>query len=68
MIEFSEAYDNPNFDGNTFLLGCEDIEYLYISGSEIVKFKTIDKIIDYISLMGNNTSPYTFAIGKKTHI
>ena len=28
MTEFSEAYDNPNFDGNTILLNCEDIEYV----------------------------------------
>ena len=65
MTEFSEGYDNPNFDGNTILLECEDTEYVYISGSEFVNFKTNDKIIGYISLMGNNMSPYTFAIGKK---
>ena len=65
MTKFSEAFDNPNFDGNTVLLDSEDNEYVYISGSEVVKFKTNDTIIDYISLMGNNMSPYTFAIKKK---
>ena len=39
-----------------------------ISGLEIFKFKTDDKIIDYISLMGNNMIPYTFAVGKIKHI
>ena len=46
MTEFSEVYDNPNFDGNTLLLNSEDNDYVYISGSKTVKFKIIDKIID----------------------
>ena len=51
MLEFSEAADNIyDFDGNTILLECEDYGYVYISGLEINKFKTDDKIIDYISL------------------
>ena len=48
-----------------FLLEFEDNEYVYISGLEIFKLKTDDKIIDYISLMGNNMCPYTFMIGEK---
>ena len=63
MTEFSGANDNSDFDGNTFLLECEDNEYVFISGLEIFKLKTNDKIIDYISLMGNNMVPYNFAIG-----
>ena len=62
---FSGAYDNANFDGNTILLDCQDNEYVFISGREIIKFQTDDMFIDYISLMGNNMSPYTFAIGEK---
>ena len=65
MTEFCEANDNSDFDGNTILLECQDIEYVYISGHEIFKFKTDDKIIDYISIMDNNLCPYTFAIGDK---
>ena len=65
MTELSGAYDNPNFDGNTILQECQDNEYKHISGREIIKFKTDDKILDYISLIGKNMSPYTFAIGKK---
>ena len=65
MIEFSNARDNNVFDGNTLLLECENNEYVYISGLEIVKFKTDDKVIDYISLMGNNTIPYAIMVGKK---
>ena len=40
MTEFSGALDNPNFDGNTILLECEDNKYIYISGLEIFEFRT----------------------------
>ena len=46
MTEFFEAEDKEKFDGNTLLLECENNEYVYISGLEIFKFKTGDKIID----------------------
>ena len=50
LTEFSEAGDNSDFDGNTVLLECEDNEYIYNSGVEIVKLETNDKIIKlYIS-------------------
>ena len=62
MTEISEAEDKVKVDGNTLLLQCENNEYVFISGLEIFKFKTDDKIIDYISLMGNNMIPYTFAV------
>ena len=66
MTEFSGAEDKSSgFDGNTLLLEFENNEYVYISGLEIIKFKTDDKIIDYISLMGNNMVPYAFVIGEK---
>ena len=38
---------------------------MYISGLEIFQFKTDDKIIDCVSLMGNIMIPYIFAIGEK---
>ena len=63
--EFSGACDKIDFDDNTLLLECEDNEYLYISGSEITKFNTDDKIIDYISLMGNNMIPYAIMVGER---
>ena len=43
MTKFSEAYDNPIFDGNTILIDCEDNEYVNISGLENFIFKTDDK-------------------------
>ena len=57
--------DSSRFDGNTLLLECENNEYVYISGLEITKFNTNDKIIDYISLMGNNMIPYATMIGER---
>ena len=54
MTEFSGALKNSNFDGNTILLECEDSKYVHTSGLEIFEFITSDKVIDYISLMGNN--------------
>ena len=35
MTEVSGAGDKFDFDGNTPLLDCENIEYVYISGFEI---------------------------------
>ena len=65
MTEFPGANDSSGLDGNTLLLEFEINEYVYLSGLEIIKFKTEDKIIDYISLMGNNIIPYAYAIGEK---
>ena len=35
MTKFSGALSNSDFDGNTFLLECEDKKKFYISGLEI---------------------------------
>ena len=66
MTEFSGSANNSSeFNGNTLLVECENNEYVYISGLEITKFKIDDKIIDYISLMGNNMIPHAIMIGEK---
>ena len=65
ITQFAGAIDNSDFDGNTLLLEVNDNEYVYISGSEISKFKTDDKIIEYISLMGNNMIPYAIMVREK---
>ena len=65
MTQFSEAEVKEEFFGYTFLLRCENNENVYVSGLENFKFKTDHKIIDYVSLMGNNMIPYTFAVGEK---
>ena len=48
-----------------FYLEFENNEYVYISGLDNSKFKTDDRVIDYISLMGNNMTPYAFVVGEK---
>ena len=65
MTEFSGANNRSDLDGNTLLLECENNEYVYISGLEITKFKTDDKIIEYISLICNNMVPYAIMIGER---
>ena len=66
MTDVSGAVNiSSDFDGKTLLLQCEINEYVYISGLEISKFKTDDKIVYGTSLMGDNMMPYTFAVGKK---
>ena len=66
MTQFSGAANNSSaFDGNTLLIECEDNEYVYFSGLEIIKFKIDDKIIDYISHIGNNMIPYAIMIGER---
>ena len=68
MREVSGAVDKVRFDGNTLLKECGDNEYVYISGLELLNFKTDDKVIDYMSLMGKNMCPYAMMIGKIIHI
>ena len=58
MTEFSGAANNDSdFEGNTLLLEVEDRKYVYISGLEITEFETSDKVIECLSLMGNNKIP-----------
>ena len=57
-----------DFDGNTTLLEGGNNEYVFSSGLGNFKFKPDDKIIDYISLMGNNMTPDGIIIGKKIHV
>ena len=65
MTKYSGANNSHDYDAYTLLLEFGDNEYVYISGLEIFKFKTDDKIIDYISLIGNNMIPYAIMIGEK---
>ena len=65
MTEFSGALYIPDFDDNTILLECQDSKNVYFSRLEFFHFRTSDKIVDYISLMGNKTIPFTFAVGEK---
>ena len=66
MTEFSGAANNSSdSDGNTLFLEVQDRKYVYISGLETTEFETSDKVIDCISLMGNNMVPYAIILGEK---
>ena len=71
MTEFSAAEDKEVFDGNTILLeiGKENNKhrYVYIGGDMVCSFLTCDRIYRYISNMGNNLSPYSFATGEENY-
>ena len=59
------ALDNSDFDGITILLEIEDNKYVFIAVYEIFGVRTVDKTLDYISIMGNMMKPYSFAVGEK---
>ena len=65
MTKFSGSNDSSDFHGNTTSLECADKGQLYISGLEVLKFKTGDKLITYTNLVGNNMCPSTITIGEK---
>ena len=71
MTALSGAFDKGCFDGNTILLkvGIENGKnrYLYIGGDMVCSFLTSDSIYKYVSNMGNNLSPYSFATGEKNY-
>ena len=71
MTALSGAFDKSCFDGNTILLKV-DIEngknkYVYIGGDMVCSFITSDNIYEYVSNMGNNLSPYSFATGEENY-
>ena len=71
MTAMSGAFDKSCFDGNTILLkvGIENgkNKYVYIGGDMICSFMSSDNIYEYISNMGNNLTPYSFATGEENY-
>ena len=63
MTESSGAKNDPWWNANTILLELEEYKYMFI-GEKIYTFTTNgDKIIKYISNMGNNCCAYSVAYG-----
>lgn len=52
------------FHGNSILIQLRTDKYVYV-GNEIYAFMTDEKIIDYLSPVGNSDVPYPVAYGKK---
>ena len=71
MTASSGAFDKDCFDGNTILLKIaienEKNKYVYIGGDMVCSFITNDNIYEYVSNMGNNITPYSFATGGKNY-
>ena len=71
MTALSGAFDKGCFDGNTILfkVGVENGKnrYVYIGGNMVCSFMTSDDIYEYVSNMGNNLTPYSFATGEENY-
>ena len=71
MTALSGAFDKACFDGNTILLKvCIENgknKYVYIGGDMVCSFMTSDNIYEYVSNMGKNLSPYSFATGEENY-
>ena len=71
MTAISGAFDKKCFKGNTILLKVSiengKNKYIYIGGDMVCSFMTNDNIYEYVSNMGNNLCPYSFAVGKENY-
>ena len=71
MSALSGAFDKGCFDGNTISLEVAiengKNKYVYIGGDMVCSFLTSDNIYEYVSNMGNNLFPYSFATGKENY-
>ena len=65
MTEMSGADDRSDFDGNAISVGSDDDKYRFLSSFQIIKLFTEDKIIDFISVMGNNMISTAMTVGEK---
>jgi hypothetical protein len=63
MTEFSGGH-GPSFDGNSLLLQNRDGKYVYI-GYLIFEFTPLTDIVEFVSPVGNNDVPYSYAIDEK---
>jgi len=59
-----DSGDGRPAHGNSILIQISDKEYVYI-GSTIYSFETDEKILNYVSPVGNSDVPYPVAYGEK---
>ena len=66
MTKVSGAHEKRIYNGNTVLIKISEENdkhrWVYISGDRVYSFLTNDDFYKYISKMGNNLTPYSFAI------
>ena len=80
MTEMSAVRDDPDFDGINILAEKREkeccfgetvqtlFESVFLSGLEKIEVANEEKIIVFISNMGNSVIPYSIAVGEKKHI
>ena len=64
----SGAWDSSDFGGNSISVGSDDNgynNYAFISGFELINFRTEGEITNFISLMSNNMILTTIFVGEK---
>lgn len=62
----NDPHDN-DYDGNTILIHLINNIYVYV-GSTIFVFKSLNPIITFVALMGNNDVPYPYGIDNKGNV
>ena len=69
MTKVSGAYDKKIFDGKTIQLKISEENnkhrWVYIGSDKVCSFLTNDVTYKYISNIGNNKTPFSFAIGSE---
>ena len=65
LNEMDEFFYNSDLDGNTILLELEEKKYMFIGNMGVYTFETEDKIVKFISNVGNNQVPYAYAYGER---
>ena len=65
LCKNTEMMGDEPFDGNNNLVGSEDNEYVLFSGFKIIKFNIHDKIVYFISLMGDKMVQNKITVGDK---
>lgn len=66
MTNFSGGH-GFEFDGNSILLELNENQYEFI-GDKIFSFTSLNKIVDYISPVGNSDVPYPYAIDENGNV
>ena len=59
-----DTCEDSDYHGNSILIRISKKSYIFI-GNVITRFKTDDKILDYMSPVGNNDVPYPIAFSSK---
>ena len=65
--EYYYDIDRSGYDGSNILLHIKDYEYIYIS-SRLYAFTSLSRIVNFISIEGQNDVPYAYAIDEYNNV